>query len=129
MMSDYKKMSYHIINKSRGTELGGADLASSFMSRFMGLMFRRDLERGLILKLPKSRSRYGSGIHMFFMKIPLDIIFVDASKRVVDMISIDPWKTYTPRAPARYVVELERGVITSSNTQIGDELDFTCEHV
>jgi hypothetical protein len=123
------KMSYLIVNKTRGKELGLADLASSFMSRFMGLMFRGNLERGLILKLPKNRSRYGSGIHMFFMKIPLDIIFADANKKVVDVISIDPWKTYTPRVPARYVIELEKGTVTSSNTGIGDELDFTCEPV
>ncbi len=124
------RMSYvSVINKSKGTELGHADIADSFMSRFMGLMFKKTLERGLILKLPKSRSRHGSAIHMFFMKVPLDIIFADSNRKVVDVVSIGPWKTYTPKAPAKYVIELENGLLASSSTQIGDELDFTCDHV
>lgn len=117
-----------IVNKSRGTRLGYADVAARFMSRFMGLMFRKELQRGLILKLPNTRSRRGSAIHMFFMRMPLDIVFTDSNMRVVDTVSIDPWKTYTPKAAAQYVIELEKGTITASKTQIGDELEFTCEH-
>ncbi len=119
-------MSYVVLlNKSKGTNLGKLDLADSFMSRFLGLMFRKDLERGLILKLPSSRSRRGSSIHMFFMRFPLDIIFADADKKVVDIVSIEPWKTYTPKAPAKYVIEMEKGTINNFNLEIGDELDFT----
>jgi hypothetical protein len=119
-------MSYVVLlNKSKGTNLGKLDLANSFMSRFLGLMFRKDFERGLILKLPSSRSRRGSAIHMFFMRFPLDIIFADADKKVVDIVSIEPWKTYTPKAPAKYVIEMEKGTINNFNLEIGDELDFT----
>ena len=41
------------------------------------------------------------------------------------MVSIEPWKTYTPKAPAKYVIEMEEGTINTFNLQIGDELDFT----
>jgi uncharacterized protein len=116
-----------IVNKTKGTTLGYADMADSFLSRFRGLMLKKDLERGLIMRLPGGRSRRASGIHMFFMRIPLDIIFLDSQKRVVDLVSIDPWKTYTPQAPASYVIEMEKGVIGASKTQIGDELNFTCD--
>ncbi|MBM4240269.1 MAG: DUF192 domain-containing protein [Euryarchaeota archaeon] len=116
-----------IVNKTKGTELGYADIADSFFSRFKGLMLKKNLERGLILKLPHERSRRGSSIHMFFMRISLDIIFTDSQKKVVDTVSIKPWKTYTPRAPAKYVIELEEGGIKASATEIGDQLDFTCE--
>ena len=123
-------MSYIVLlNITKGTNLGQLELADSFMSRFLGLMFRNNLERGLILKLPSSRSRRGSAIHMFFMKFPLDIIFVDADKKIVDMVSIEPWKTYTPKAPAKYVIEMEKGRINDFNLEIGDELDFTRECV
>ncbi|WP_223790641.1 DUF192 domain-containing protein [Methanobacterium spitsbergense] len=107
--------------------MGKFDIANTFMSRFMGLMFRRDLERGLILKLPNTRSRWGSAIHMFFMRFPLDILFTDSNKKVVDMISIEPWKTYTPIVPARYVIEMEKGTINKFDLDIGDELDFTSD--
>ncbi len=118
-----------LINKSKGTNLGKFDLADSFMSRFLGLMFQKDIERGLILKIPSSRSRHGSAIHMFFMRFPLDIVFTNADKKVVDMVSIDPWKMYTPKTPAKYVIEMEKGSINKFKLEIGDELDFTLECV
>ena len=123
-------MSYVVLlNKSKGTNFGQLDFADSFMSRFMGLMFRKDPEKGLILKLPSSRSRRGSAIHMFFMRFPLDIIFADADKKIVDMVSIEPWKTYTPKAPAKYVIEMKKGTINKFDLEIGDELDFTLDCV
>ncbi len=116
-----------IINKTKGTNLGGAQLADSFFSRFRGLMLKKNLERGLILKIPAGRGRRGSAIHMFFMRIPLDLVFLDDAKIVVDTVTLKPWQTYTPKAPARYVIEFRTGVLSNSSTEIGDELDFTCE--
>jgi uncharacterized membrane protein (UPF0127 family) len=116
-----------IVNKTKGSSLGQAEVADSFLSRFRGLMLKKKLERGLILKLPSQRSRRGSGIHMFFMRMPLDLIFVDNEKKVVDVATLDPWQTYTPIAPARYVIELEEGKLKDSHTDVGDELDFTCD--
>jgi hypothetical protein len=123
-------MSYVVLlNKSKGTNFGQLDFADSFMSRFMGLMFRKDPEKGLILKLPSSRSRRGSAIHMFFMRFPLDIIFLYYDKKVVDMVSIKPWNTYTPKSPAKYVIELKEGSINNYKLEIGDEMDFTLDCV
>jgi uncharacterized protein len=114
-----------LLNKTKGTNLGKIEVANSFMSRFLGLMFKSQVGNGLILKLPNSRSRHGSAIHMFFMRFPLDIVFADSEKKVVDMVSIGPWKTYTPKAPARYVIELEKGSFEKFKLEIDDELDFT----
>jgi uncharacterized protein len=118
-----------IVNLTKGTKLGKIEVADSFFSRFMGLMFRKNLDNGMLLKLPQSRSRHGSAIHMFFMRFPLDIIFADSDRKIVDMVTIDPWKTYTPRAPARYVIELKTGSIKNFDLELGDELDFTLECV
>lgn len=121
-------MSYvFIVNKTKGSNLGNADIADSFFSRFKGLMMVKNLERGLILKMPSDRGRRASGIHMFFMRISLDVLFVDSEMKVVDAVTLDPWTTYTPVAAAKYVIELEKGKLKDSNTEIGDELDFTCE--
>jgi len=118
-----------LLNKTKGTNLGKIEVANSFMSRFLGLMFRSQVGTGLILKLPSSRSRHGSAIHMFFMRFPLDVVFADSEKKVVDMVSIGPWKTYTPKAPARYVIELEKGSFEKFKLEVDDELDFTQECV
>ncbi len=117
-----------VINTTKKTELGESDIADTFFSRLRGTMFKSKLERGLILKLPNTRSRSGSAIHMFFVKFPLDIIFTDEDKRVVDTVTIDPWKMYTPKKPARYVIEMEIGTINASKTEIGDKIDFICEN-
>jgi uncharacterized membrane protein (UPF0127 family) len=117
-----------VINRTKSTVLGESEIADTFFSRLRGTMFKKELKRGLILKLPNTRSRSGSAIHMFFVRFPLDIIFADADRKVVDVVSIDPWKTYTPKKPAKYVIEMEEGTIESSCTEIGDELDFTCEN-
>lgn len=118
-----------IINLTKGTKIGKVEVADSFFSRFMGLMFRKNVDNGMLLKLPQSRSRHGSAIHMFFMRFPLDIVFADSDRKIVDMVTIDPWKTYTPIAPAKYVIELKTGSIKEFDLEIGDELDFTLECV
>jgi uncharacterized protein len=127
-MPDYLK-GFLIINRSKGTDVGHADMANSFLSRFMGLMFKGSIDKGLVLKIPPGRGRRGSGIHMFFMRIPLDVLFLDSDKKVVDAVYLKPWQIYNPIKPARYVIELEKGKIASSHTEMGDELDFTCDQV
>jgi hypothetical protein len=127
-MPDYLK-GFLIINRSKDTDVGHADMADSFISRFMGLMFKESIDNGLVLKIPSGRGRRGSGIHMFFMRIPLDVLFLDAQKKVVDAVYLKPWQIYNPKKPARFVIELQKGTIASSNTEIGDELDFICDEV
>lgn len=127
-MDDYLK-GFSIINRSKNTKLGHADMANSFFSRFIGLMFKGNIDNGLMLKIPPGRGRRGSGIHMFFMRIPLDILFLDEEKKVVDAVFLKPWKMYNPVKPARFVIEFSEGTIKSSKTEIGDELDFTCDMV
>lgn len=117
-----------VMNKTKNTELGESELADTFFSRLRGTMFKKKLEKGLILKLPGSRSRSGSAIHMFFVRFPLDIIFADSDKKVVDIVSINPWKTYTPKKPAKYVIEMEKGTIKNSKTEIGDKINFICKN-
>jgi len=64
---------------------------------------------------------------MFFMKFPLDIIFANSKKEVVDLVTVDPWDTYTPKQSAQYIIELKKGLINETNTEIGDEIDFVCD--
>ncbi|MCK9151097.1 DUF192 domain-containing protein [Methanobacterium alcaliphilum] len=113
-----------LINKTKNTNLGSVEFADSFFSRFRGLMLKKELPSGLVLKIPKGRGKKGSAIHMFFMRIPLDLIFADENKKIVDIVTLDPWATYTPRAPARFVVELKKGSLVSSQTEIGDFIEF-----
>jgi uncharacterized membrane protein (UPF0127 family) len=124
MSQNSKKGSIVVINKSKESILGPVDMADSFSSRFWGLMLKKSLKKGMILKIPAGRGKMGSAIHMFFMRIPLDVIFLDNEKTVLDQVTLKPWQTYTPKKAARYVVELKEGNLISSETEIGDILDF-----
>ena len=84
----------------------------------------------MILVSPAETIRHSS-IHMFFMKYPIDVIWVGSNKRVVDVrqrlqaASIFHPKTFgiiRPCAPAKFVVEL--GLGEAGETRVGDELDF-----
>jgi len=64
-----------------------------------------------------------NSIHMFFMRFPLDIIFIDKSDTVVFLIeNIKPWRFSRIVRKAHSVIELPAGIIHESRTEIGDIL-------
>ena len=113
-----------IHNHTRGTLIAAAaELADTFWSRGIGLMGRGPLPLGYALVIYPEWS-----IHMLFMKIPLDVLFVSADDTVVGLRhQLAPWVPFAGVAPWRgkYVVELPVGVLASSGTQLGDRLTLT----
>lgn len=105
-----------------------AELKTSFLGRFRGLILsgRRDI----VLASPAD-SMKASTIHMLGVLYPIDVIWVDSAKKVVDLkenvlpfnpLKPETWRIYKPKKPAKYVVELSVGEIR--NTKVGDTLDF-----
>ncbi|KZX11602.1 DUF192 domain-containing protein [Methanobrevibacter curvatus] len=113
-----------LTNKTKNKTLGNVKCANSFLKRFKGLMFKSKIENGIVLKIPKSKYKNRSSIHMFFMKQPLDIIFLDKNKKVFEMTSLKPWQTYTPKKPARFIIELKKDTIKENNINLNDKIDF-----
>lgn len=118
-------MSYTIIeNLTRGTIIADrAELARSLLARGRGLMGRPSLPAGYgLILVPES------SIHMFFMRIPIDVLFVDRQHRVINIReALPPWHPFAGVAPWRgyYVIELPVGAIRSSCTRVGDQLRVT----
>ena len=114
-------MNMLISNKTRGTTLAGnATKASTFLARGRGLMFTQQLPEGGGLVIEPCNS-----IHMFFMRYPLDVVFIDKEGRVVFMYEgIKPWRVGRIVKGAKLAVELPEGAIAASNTQVGDEINF-----
>lgn len=95
-----------IVNTTTGETLAErAELAETFLSRFLGLQGRRELPAGAGLVLAPT-----SSIHMFFMRFPIDAIFIDAEQRVTRVgRRLRPW-TIGPLAPGALVcIELPAG--------------------
>ena len=112
-------------NETRGTTLAETvETAGSIWARFMGLMGRKALPAGHALWLPGD-----NGIHMFFMRFPIDAVFVtkpsgDGSRTVVAAKrGLRPWTGMVPLVRgAAGVLELPAGSIDASGTIVGDAL-------
>ena len=106
---------------AEGREVAGSvTVASGLWSRFLGLMGRRGLGEGEGLLLVPCGS-----IHMFFMRIPLDVAFLDRDRRVVRTVhGIRPWRATLPVRHARQALEVAAGGLTAAGVEVGSQLDF-----
>jgi uncharacterized membrane protein (UPF0127 family) len=112
-------------NETRSIVLGEhVEIGTSLWSKFWGLMGRRSLPAGAALWLP-----HENGIHMFFMRFPIDAVFVgraDAAGRhpVISLHrDLKPWTGIVPFVRgADGVLELPSGVIETSGTELGDAI-------
>jgi uncharacterized protein len=113
-----------IFNKTRDRLLADqGELARSFWARGRGLMGRAALPQGFALVIYP-----GSSIHTFFMRLPIDVLFVDREHRVVGLReAMPPGRPAAGVAPwrGRYVIEMPAGVIAATGTQLGDQLIVT----
>jgi len=70
------------------------------------------------------------GIWMKDMHVPLDILWLDSSKNVVYIVTdalpeLSTSKTFTPKSPSLYVLEVPAGTVKNSAIKIGDTATFT----
>jgi uncharacterized membrane protein (UPF0127 family) len=94
--------------------------ARSFSTRFIGLMGKKDLPFGEGLHIVPCNS-----IHTFFMRIPIDALFLDRSLKVVKALSaVPPWRATRVYFAAHSVLELPAGTILASGTKDGDQLEL-----
>ncbi|WP_026369709.1 DUF192 domain-containing protein [Kallotenue papyrolyticum] len=110
---------YRITNQTRGTLLATrAERARSFWARLRGLMFRADLPPGGGLVIEPN-----SSVHTFWMRFPIDVVFVDRQDRVVGLAAnLPPNRPYAGARRARRTIELPAGTIAATQTQLGDRL-------
>lgn len=110
-----------IINSGRQATLAtGGLIASSLRDRTVGLLGRSNLEAGEGLWIERSPS-----IHMFFMRFPIDAVFVDAQGRVTKVVeNLRPWRIVLWARGARDCIELPVGTVAASGTQVGDRIEL-----
>ena len=114
-------------NLDRGSVLASElETASSLWAKFMGLMGRASLPAGGGLWLPAS-----NGIHMMFMRFPIDAVFVgkpsaDGSRAVKSVHrGLRRWIGLVPLVRgADGVLELPVGTIDASGTRVGDRVEI-----
>jgi uncharacterized protein len=93
------------------------ELALSVWSRTKGLLGRSSLEDDEGLWIQPT-----SSIHMWFMRIPLDVVWTSADGRVLKLTeNIKPWRIAFCRG-AKVALELPVGAIARSGVQVGDHV-------
>ena len=108
-----------IENLTRGTVVSEhCRVARSMGDRVVGLLGTPEPSRGEGLLIERNQS-----IHMFFMRYPIDVAFVDRDahvKRVV--VGLRPWRVVWWARGTRDCIELGVGTLDASGTQDGDQL-------
>jgi len=94
--------------------------ASTFLSRFRGLMFTKSLKDDCALLIRPCRS-----VHTFFMKYPIDVLYLDARNVVIGCDErLMPYRIGSMLPQARSVVELPAGRVREAGIRIGHRLEF-----
>lgn len=108
-----------IQNLTRQTLLASnARVADSFLSRMVGLLKTSSLKQGEALVITRCNS-----IHMFGMRYPIDVVFIDGKQTVVGCVeSIQPNRLSPIFWQASQAIELPSGSIKTSQTQVNDQL-------
>ena len=100
-------------------------IASSFFSKFKGLMLESKHDFALIFVLEKE-SIIGASIHMLFVFKPIDIVYLNEKKQIIELAqNIQPWiLNFSPKKPAKYFIELPKGLIKKNSLKLGQEIDW-----
>lgn len=95
------------------------EMPATFLGRGIGLMFRRSLEPGRGMWITPC-----NGIHMMFMRFPIDAVFLDRKERVRKVYRKLPpwWGVVWLEWGAHSVLELPPGSTSGIDLQRGDQL-------
>jgi uncharacterized protein len=100
--------------------LDNAIIIESIFRQFLGLMFSR--QKNLIFKFNKEKKET---IHMFFVFYPIDLIFLDIDKKVIELKeNFKPFQIYNQKNKAKYMLELKKATIKQNQIKINDQISF-----
>jgi uncharacterized protein len=107
-------------NHTRGTILGEAvEIADTSEKRRVGLLKHVRLEPGSGLWIVPCES-----VHTFFMKFPIDLVYLDKQRRVRKVRHAVPAWRLSACLTAHSILELPAGTVEKSGTMPGDELSL-----
>ena len=110
-----------LVNTTRDVVLAErVERAAAMVDRILGLLGRSTFADGDALIISPCNA-----IHTFFMKFPIDAVFLDRSGRVVRTVpELRPWRATRFHLAAAQVIELPAGTVARTGTCVGDQLIF-----
>ena len=96
-------------------------ICKNIFSKTLGLMFSTK-PKTLIFIFKKEKI---IPLHMFFVFFPIEVLFLDKNKIVVEIKeNFKPFTFYNPRKKSKYIIELPKDSIKKSKTKINDKIIF-----
>jgi len=98
--------------------------ASNTLERTKGLMFedKKKFNYALVFDFP-TESRIGASLHMLFVFFPIDVLFLNKDKKIVDKVTLNPFiPNYTPKKAAKFVIEMPKG--KAKIAKIGEKITW-----
>ena len=93
------------------------EIPESAFGRTRGLLGREGLEPGTGMLIDRAGS-----VHMFFMRFPIDVVFLDRNRTVVRIVhGLRPWRVSGARK-AVAALELPVGAVDEAGLEEGDVL-------
>ena len=124
----YSRQKYSTVQVRIDGKIYKALVADSFIKRAIGLMFRKSIDGDMCMLFVSNRERRES-LTMQNMLFPIDVLWLDRDLKIVDMAeglppdkSLFPFKTYSPKDKARYVLELKSGSIRKNKINRKSEI-------
>jgi len=100
-------------------------LCQSFWCRLRGLMFlKKPIQEEALLLHPCN------SIHMFFMRFPIDALFLDQQHKIVKVYQIlQPWTFVSPVESACSTLELPAGTVEKYGIHVGQRVIMNIEKI
>lgn len=109
-----------IRNLTRGTLLAeSVEVADTSRKRRIGLLKHDKLDRGEGLWIAPCEA-----IHTFGMKFPIDVVFLNAGRKVLKIRNEMVRRKLSACLWASSVLELPAGTLAATRTEKGDQLEF-----
>ncbi|HMK45185.1 MAG TPA: DUF192 domain-containing protein [Methanocella sp.] len=114
-----------VLMKTDGTVVAtSVELASTLIKQTIGLMFRSSIPEHYAMIFDMRREQY-IGIHMLFVRFPIDLVYLDKDRRITDIKRLRSWTGVAfPSRPARYAIEMRVGASERSGLKVGDVLSW-----
>ncbi len=92
---------------------------NTLLSQSLGLMFQFPKNDGLLFEFKIETS---ISLHMFFVFLKIDIIYLDKNKKVIKIKkNIKPFTSFIKGIKSKYILELK----DSKNIKLGEKLKFS----
>lgn len=111
-----------IKNETKNTTVAkDYSFCKNIFSQAKGLMFSLK-PKNLIFEFKKEKL---TPLHMWFVFYPIDVIYLNSEKVVTELkTNFKPFTFFNPKKKAKYIIELDKGAINKSKTEVGDVFSF-----